>query len=59
MTGDTTAPALRFPEFPSTDLSGQLLNVSQRHPASRQLDADEAAELRDTAGVLGGSDREG
>ena len=59
VTGDTAAPALRFLEFRSTDASGQLLNVSQRHPASRQLDAEEAAELRDKASVLGGWDPEG
>jgi len=59
VTGDTATAALRFLEFRSTDLSGQLLDVSQRHPASRQLDADEAAELRDKASLLGGWDPEG
>jgi len=56
VTGDTAAPALRFLEFRSTDLSGRLLNVSQRHPASRQLDDPAAAELRDKPSVLGGWD---
>jgi pectin methylesterase-like acyl-CoA thioesterase len=59
VTGDTAGPNLRFLEFQSTDLSGQLLNVSQRHPASRQLSANEAAALRDKPSVLGGWDPDG
>jgi pectin methylesterase-like acyl-CoA thioesterase len=53
-----TAPKdkIRFEEFHSTDLAGQPLDVSQRHPASRQLTAEQAAQLRDATFVLGGAD---
>ena len=40
---------LRFEEFHSTDAEGKLVDVSQRHPASRQLTESEAAELSDPA----------
>jgi pectinesterase len=58
VTGDADTSGLRFLEYRSTDLSGALLNVSRRHPASRQLDANQAAALRDRANVLGGWDPE-
>ena len=45
---------IRFEEFQSTDLAGHPLDVSRRHPASRQLSAAEAAAERDVANVLGG-----
>jgi pectin methylesterase-like acyl-CoA thioesterase len=55
-TGTTATAGLRFWEYRSTDLAGQPLNVSRRDPASRQLNANEAATLRDRPGVLGGWD---
>lgn len=51
--GTTATGALRFWEFQNTDLAGQPLNTSQRHPASRQISAVEAAALRDRVAVLG------
>ena len=45
---------LRFQEYQSTDLAGALLDVSQRIPESKQLTADEAAQMRDPTVVLGG-----
>jgi pectin methylesterase-like acyl-CoA thioesterase len=58
VTGDADTSGLRFLEYRSTDLSGAPLDVSRRHPASRQLDATEAEALRDRASVLGGWDPE-
>jgi hypothetical protein len=55
-TGTTATGALRFWEFQSTDLAGQALDVSRRHPASRQITPAEAAALRDKPAVLGGWD---
>ncbi|MGD0815278.1 MAG: pectinesterase family protein [Verrucomicrobiota bacterium] len=43
---------LQFGEFHSMDAQEKLLDVSQRHLASRQLTATEAAELSDPAKVL-------
>jgi pectin methylesterase-like acyl-CoA thioesterase len=54
--GTTATGALQFFEFQSTDLQGQRLDVAQRHPASRQISAAEAARFRDRAAVLGGWD---
>jgi pectin methylesterase-like acyl-CoA thioesterase len=52
---DTTpAPDVRFWEYGSTDLEGRPIDTSARHPASRQLTADEAARWSDPAFVLGG-----
>jgi pectin methylesterase-like acyl-CoA thioesterase len=51
VTGNDQA-GLRFYEFQSTTLDGQPLDVSQRHPASRQITAAEAAELADPNKVL-------
>ena len=47
---------IRFWEFQSTDLAGKPLDVSQRIAGSRQLTAAEAAQQRDLAFVLGGTD---
>jgi pectin methylesterase-like acyl-CoA thioesterase len=54
-----TGPAehrLRFYEFNSRTLDGAPLDVSQRHPASRQLTSAEAAELADANRVLAARD---
>ncbi|MGC4093486.1 MAG: pectinesterase family protein [Polyangiaceae bacterium] len=51
--GSTVPDTLRFGEYNSTDLDGQPLDVSQRHPASRQLTATEATTLRDKVTILG------
>jgi pectin methylesterase-like acyl-CoA thioesterase len=48
----TNVSRLRFEEFHSTDTQGNPVDVSQRHPASRQLTASEADELSDPAKVL-------
>jgi hypothetical protein len=54
--GDTSH--LHLWEFDSTDLNGRPIDVSQRHPASRQLskprDAKTIAEYSDPSFVLGG-----
>lgn len=55
ITGDEQG-RLRFYEFNSTTLGGKPVDVSQRHPASRQLSASEAAELSDPNKVLAGQD---
>jgi len=48
-------PNIRFWEYNSRDINtGQPLDVSQRHPLSRQLTAEEAAFWRNPANVLGG-----
>jgi len=47
---------LRFYEFESRTLEGQPLDVSERHPASRQITAAEAADLADPNKVLGATD---
>ena len=52
--GTSATDQLRFWEYQSTDSSGALLNVSGRDPASKQLSASQAANLRDKATVLGG-----
>lgn len=46
--------SLRFWEYQSKRPGGGLVDVSQRHGASRQLNAAEAAMMRDPAVVLGG-----
>jgi pectin methylesterase-like acyl-CoA thioesterase len=53
VTGDDSATDLRFEEYGSHDAAGNPVDTSQRHPASRQLTAEEADALRDPAGVLG------
>lgn len=54
--GDTSH--VRFLEFASRDANGKPVDVSARHPASRQLDKDRdaatIARYRDPAWVLGG-----
>lgn len=45
---------LRFWEYQSVDLDGKPLDVSQRDPASKQLNATDAATLRDKSVVLAG-----
>ncbi|GAB3412336.1 pectinesterase family protein [Flindersiella endophytica] len=47
------APDVRFWEYGSTDLEGRLIATSRRHPASRQLTAEEAARWGDPTFVLG------
>lgn len=47
---------IRYEEYKSTDLAGKPLDVSQRHPVSKQLTDEEAARLRDVKNVLGGND---
>ena len=47
---------LRFFEFQSTTADGKPVDVSQRHAASRQLTAAEAAELSDANKVLASRD---
>jgi len=48
----TNVSHLRFGEFHSTDAQGKPVNVSRRHPASRQLTETEAVEWSDPAKVL-------
>jgi Pectinesterase/Bacterial Ig-like domain len=48
----TNLDRLRFEEFHSTDLQGKPVDVSQRHPASKQLTEAEAANLSDPAKVF-------
>ncbi|HYQ01729.1 MAG TPA: pectinesterase family protein [Polyangiaceae bacterium] len=52
--GTSATGQLRFWEYQSTDASGALLNVGGRDPASSQISASQAANLRDKATVLGG-----
>jgi len=47
-------PNVRFWEFNSRDESGNPVDVSQRHPISRQITQEEADFWRDPANVLGG-----
>jgi pectin methylesterase-like acyl-CoA thioesterase len=48
----TNVSHLRFGEFHSTDPEGRPVNVSRRHPASRQLSKPEATALSDPAKAL-------
>jgi len=48
----TNVSHLRFGEFHSTDAQGKPVDVSRRHPASRQLTETDAAEWSDPAKVL-------
>lgn len=50
----TAALGVSFQEFKSTKLAGKPLDVSGRAAFSRQITAEEAAELRDLAKTLGG-----
>jgi pectinesterase len=56
LTTGTNTDALRFEEFASMDLTGKELDVSQRHAASKQLSASEAAAQGDVAKFLSGKD---
>jgi hypothetical protein len=47
-------PNIRFWEYNSVDENGNPIDVSLRHPISRQLTAEEAAFWRNPANVLGG-----
>jgi pectin methylesterase-like acyl-CoA thioesterase len=47
-------PNVRFWEFNSREEGGNPIDVSQRHPISRQITADEADFWRNPANVLGG-----
>jgi pectin methylesterase-like acyl-CoA thioesterase len=47
-------PNIRFWEYNSTNLNGNPIDVSARHPISRQLTASEAAQWSDPAFVLNG-----
>ncbi|HYO62310.1 MAG TPA: pectinesterase family protein [Pyrinomonadaceae bacterium] len=47
-------PNIKFWEYNTTDAGGNAVDVSQRHPLSRQITAEEAAYWRDPANVLGG-----
>ena len=51
---DGDASHVRFAEFDSRDANGKPVDVSRRHPASRQLDPKTSARYRDPAWVLGG-----
>ena len=54
ITGGTPGSQLRFWEYQSRDLAGNLVNTSQRLAGSKQISASEAASMRDKATVLGG-----
>jgi hypothetical protein len=51
---DGDAAHVRFLEFNSRAANNKPVDVSRRHPASRQLDAETSARYRDPAWVLGG-----
>jgi pectin methylesterase-like acyl-CoA thioesterase len=50
----TNYPNIKFWEYNSRDTGGAPIDVSQRHPLSRQMTAEEAAFWRNPANVLGG-----
>jgi pectin methylesterase-like acyl-CoA thioesterase/pectate lyase len=47
-------PNIRFWEYNSRDLVGNLVDITQRHPISRQLGAAEAVQWSNPSFVLGG-----
>jgi hypothetical protein len=52
--GTNAAGTPRFWEYHSTDLTGtNLVDVSRRLPLSKQLTAEEAAQMRDAHHVFG------
>ena len=53
----TNISHLRFEEFHSTDADGKPLDVSRRHPASRQLTRAEAAKMSNPAKVFERTDK--
>jgi hypothetical protein len=54
ITGGSAPASLRFWEYRSKSPAGELLGTSGRAAGSKQLSSDEAAAMRDKAGVLGG-----
>jgi pectin methylesterase-like acyl-CoA thioesterase len=54
ITGAGAGSALRFWEYQSKGEGGAPLDVSRRHPSSKQISADQAATMRDPAQVLDG-----
>jgi hypothetical protein len=54
ITGESPTSSLRFWEYRSKDLQGNLLNSSGRLAGSTQISAQQAASMRDKANVLGG-----
>jgi pectin methylesterase-like acyl-CoA thioesterase len=56
VSGEGRRDQLRFLEFGSTNLEGTPLDVSERHPDSRQVDESGAAELSDPSRALAGRD---
>jgi pectin methylesterase-like acyl-CoA thioesterase len=54
ITGGTPTAALRFWEYQSVDPTGKLIDVSQRAAGSMQLNATQAAQMRDPTVVLAG-----
>ena len=52
--GTNSTETLRFWEFQTTDLSGKPLDTGSRTNLSRQVTADEAAQMRDAGHVLRG-----
>jgi len=51
-----TEATTQFQEYKSVSPSGKPLDVSQRHPASKQLSDEEAARLCEVKNILGGDD---
>lgn len=56
ITGGGSTSSLRFWEYQSRDPSGNLINTGSRTAGSKQLSANEAAQMRDASVVLGGWD---
>jgi hypothetical protein len=54
ITGGSPSSSLRFWEYRSKDMSGNLLNTSGRIAGSTQISAEQAASMRDKATVLDG-----
>jgi pectin methylesterase-like acyl-CoA thioesterase len=54
ITGGSAPATLRFWEYRSRDASGGLIDTSDRVAGSTQIDAQQAAALRDKAAVFGG-----
>ena len=50
----SSSSTVQFWEYMTTDLAGATLDVSSRHPSSKQIDDATAAQYRDPAFVLGG-----
>lgn len=56
ITGGGSTSGLRFWEYQSRNPSGDLINTQGRAAGSKQLSANEAAQMRDASVVLGGWD---